>query len=278
MKFDKVARRGDDAEGVHQLRVGSRRLGAELKIFTPVLKPKSRLKLKKELRWIGKILGRQRDLDVLHTLFVDLLGNEPISTKVPVLSQLTKRRNAEQRSVAQALKSRRYRKFVHSLSGSLRQARMHSVAAQPAHDVFTPGLRRTLTSLFSTVDSVGPSPSDEQLHRIRKIVKRSRYGADVAARFLGTEAEAIVERLAQAQEVLGDFHDRVVATTYLKQQSSNDTADDESFENANAIAFLDRKLKESMDELRTKWREPIEQVRTLSTQLWNDVTSHQKKS
>ncbi|MGH7156115.1 MAG: CHAD domain-containing protein, partial [Acetobacteraceae bacterium] len=62
-----AAARDGDAEGVHQLRVATRRLRAALMLFRPHLRGKAAAGFNDELRRIGRICGAARDLDVfLH--------------------------------------------------------------------------------------------------------------------------------------------------------------------------------------------------------------------
>ena len=60
---------GSDAEGVHQLRVSARRLRSELQAMRRVLPRDPWRDLSDDLKWMGTVLGRLRDLDVLADLF-----------------------------------------------------------------------------------------------------------------------------------------------------------------------------------------------------------------
>ena len=62
---DHVVRVGDDPEGVHQARVATRRLRSDLHTFAPLLDPVWADGLRAELQWLGRLLGRVRDADVL---------------------------------------------------------------------------------------------------------------------------------------------------------------------------------------------------------------------
>lgn len=54
----------DDAEGPHQLRVGLRRLRSAFSLFRAVLDSPELTRLEGEARWLGREVGRLRDLDV----------------------------------------------------------------------------------------------------------------------------------------------------------------------------------------------------------------------
>jgi inorganic triphosphatase YgiF len=53
-----------DSEGVHQMRVGLRRLRAAISLFAPLFGDKQTERLKSELRWLTVKLAAARDLDV----------------------------------------------------------------------------------------------------------------------------------------------------------------------------------------------------------------------
>jgi len=56
---------GRDIEGVHQMRVGLRRLRAALVFLGPWLPPEQASWFEKEVKWLAKRLGAVRDIDVL---------------------------------------------------------------------------------------------------------------------------------------------------------------------------------------------------------------------
>jgi CHAD domain-containing protein len=262
-KYDPVARQGHDPEGVHQLRVGSRRLRAELKIVAPALREKPRRNLNDELGWIGGVLGRQRDLDVLHQLLSSLATDSPGSA-ASVLATLNRRRRAEAKQVRTALASPRYRRLVRRLDRAAQDPPVRAAASLPAIVVLLPGLRQTFTSLFQVMDEGGATPTNEQLHRIRIAVKRGRYCAEVSARFFGSPAKEIARELERVQGVLGDLHDRVVASSYLYQPGSRDDASATEAE----LTRMSAELASSIDDLSTQWREPLTRARELAVALF----------
>ena len=66
------------------------------------------------------------------------------------------------------------------------------------------------------VDSLPHTPSDKQLHEVRKAVKRARYAAEVAAACNTAGLKGYVKRAKQLQDTLGDHQDAVVALEYLE--------------------------------------------------------------
>jgi CHAD domain-containing protein len=93
------AYQGHDPEAVHQLRVKARRLRSELEIVAPVVKKKAQLHMDEELRWAGKVLGRERDLDVLFELLSSLSGEPSHSLDSTVLADIDDQRAKEVRAL-----------------------------------------------------------------------------------------------------------------------------------------------------------------------------------
>jgi CHAD domain-containing protein len=69
-----VALEGRDPEGVHDVRVASRRLRAALAFFAPCIEEGQRDRLERDLRAATKALGRVRDFDVLRLKFAELVS------------------------------------------------------------------------------------------------------------------------------------------------------------------------------------------------------------
>jgi CHAD domain-containing protein len=75
VSFTEAALEGRDPEGVHDMRVGSRRLRAAIELYRDVF-PKRRLNpMLRDVKRLADALGRVRDLDVmLDRLTTDLAG------------------------------------------------------------------------------------------------------------------------------------------------------------------------------------------------------------
>jgi CHAD domain-containing protein len=78
LSFTERALEGSDIEGVHDMRVASRRLRAALELFGDVF-PKGQLRpMLREVKRLADVLGSVRDLDVmLERLETDMAGRPP---------------------------------------------------------------------------------------------------------------------------------------------------------------------------------------------------------
>jgi inorganic triphosphatase YgiF len=115
---------GDDPEGVHQMRVGVRRLRSALSVFDTVLPALHLERLRTELKWLGGELGEARDLDVFSEEFLEPVFR--VRCQDPALKRLrdeaaAMRREAQDR-VRLAIRSPRYTRLLLDLGRWLARA------------------------------------------------------------------------------------------------------------------------------------------------------------
>jgi CHAD domain-containing protein len=267
VKYSPRARDGHDPEAVHQLRVKARRLRSELEILSPAIRSKPLKQMNSDLKWAGGVLGRERDLDVLHELLSSLSDGPSHVLDGAILESLDARRAEESERVQAMINSKRYRKMVANLSSAVDNPPLRGRASRPASEVLHPLLTDTLSSVFETVALYGKSPTSLELHEIRKMAKRGRYGAEVASTYLGERATVLATTFAQAQGVLGNIHDQIEAIVYLSAQRlllDRDFAFSASSEAPSAAIDW---LTKSVTGFMSKWREPLERARCLSENL-----------
>lgn len=103
-----------DPEGVHQMRVGLRRLRAAMSLFKELIEQPDSDHIKSELKWLTEQLGPARDLDVFLKEGVKPLGQEePATREVATLADdLKGRRRAGFMQAKRAVESERYRKLL----------------------------------------------------------------------------------------------------------------------------------------------------------------------
>lgn len=103
MSFTDVALEGKDIEGVHDMRVGSRRLRAALEIFRDAF-PRRQLKpMLRDVKRLADALGEVRDLDVmLDRLQADMAGRSP--SQRLVLKEMMQEMRAQREGARDALK------------------------------------------------------------------------------------------------------------------------------------------------------------------------------
>jgi CHAD domain-containing protein len=97
------------AEALHQMRIGLRRLRAAIAIFADVVGDEDLAKIKAELKWIAGSLGL-RDLDVFATdVLAPLRASHPEDEGLPRPSRIRGMRAMAYASAAGAVQSSRFR-------------------------------------------------------------------------------------------------------------------------------------------------------------------------
>lgn len=269
-----VARVGEDPEGVHQMRVAVRRLRAALKAVEPSPDLES---LQEELRWLGGVLGRIRDLDVmlghLRGQAADLSPEEQEATERLLAALVADRRRAR-------------RRMLDTFRGAKYQALMRRLAALVSTDVPTtvapspngkpPALldviARPLRKLRKDALALGEDPPDDDLHALRIRGKRLRYAAELAAQAGGKPIRRLIKATKEFQEVLGDHQDTVVAEEEIRRLVVDLTelaeVDHEAVFVAGRLVERERARRAAC---RARWRSTFDEVDRQATELLGDT-------
>ena len=101
-------------EGIHQMRVGVRRLRAAIWVFSKLLRCKQTEAIKHDLKWLAGKLGPVRDLDVFLNTKVNRLANAepPIAGLADLVGELDYRRTLAAEAAKSAVASSRYRLLI----------------------------------------------------------------------------------------------------------------------------------------------------------------------
>ena len=216
---DPVTRIGSDLEGVHQMRVATRRMRSDLRTFRPLVDEQWVTPLRAELKWLGDILGAVRDLDVQQARMVHTAGD--LASEVgPLFDEIAERHEPARATLRAELNSVRYVKLLDRLVDAVHNPVLTPLAEKSCEDQL-PGLVagpwRKLEKAARKLKQDGP---DEAYHRVRILAKRSRYAAEAVTGALPAEkskdAARFAKRCAAVQDVLGDFQDAIVAAGLIK--------------------------------------------------------------
>jgi len=214
-----------DPEYLHQMRVALRRLRTAFDVFAEALPGPAAAELSGELRWLSRALGRLRNWDVFMAgTLRPALSQRPRHAGLRALRAACEDLSAEARGAARrALESRRY----YALMRALRALSYGDAPFAPrtADAAGSPAMQRHALTAIST--AIGKASkrgrklarrNAKELHRLRKAVRRLRYGL----MFLGPLLpEARVLPLAGAaealQETLGGLNDCTVGEELIEK-------------------------------------------------------------
>lgn len=254
----------DDAEGVHQLRVSARRLRSELVAMRKVLPREPWRAVSDDLQWMGAVLGRLRDLDVLGELFEEQVrANTALGDAV--FATIERRRAKRRRQVGDLLASARYARLVARLARLSRDPPMGGVGRVRASELFVPSLWDATGTYFAAVGDPLDHRSDRSLHRVRIASKKCRYNFEVATLYVGPQARVVARSLEAVQGILGQVQDRSVAVAFLDTLALDDGVDLDD----GADLDVRRALRREIRELRPQWVVHYLDVRRAITHLFD---------
>lgn len=206
-----------DAEAIHQVRVATRRLRAALQLFSPFLSAPKPETLRRELAWIASAAGAVREFDVSKEVARACAGKIHVDagkSLEPLWRYLESRRRREHRKLAAELRSARYHRLVRELGGTFSiNARGDAPLAAVAVDLARPIMRKMVAAGARAEEK----PVAATLHRLRVSVKRSRYALEMLRPLGARRIAKALERLEAMQEVLGAYHDAVVAAGVIEK-------------------------------------------------------------
>ncbi len=215
---DAAARLGEDAEGVHQARVATRRLRSNLGTFSPVLRSSPTARLVKDLRWLSRALGTVRDLDVLRgRISKDVLTLDPLARGdgMTLIESIDAQRVTAMGSLASVLGSKRYRSLLASLAVTAVNPPFRRSAGLPAEDFLGTAIRDRYAALATAVADLPAVPQDDELHVVRILAKPTRYVAELGADVLGAPCGRFARRITDLCDALGNLNDGSKASEWL---------------------------------------------------------------
>lgn len=207
----------DDLEHVHQLRVGTRRAGAAVRIFGECLSNKERKTLSKMLKSIRRAAGAARDWDV----FQEAVSQRSIRATAPqkpgfdfLLGYGQGQRAVAQKqldglvALAQGEYQLRTKECLESLDDLSEGGTFRSQAIP------------RLTTLLQELDAAALQDLQdyEKLHQVRIVGKQLRYAMEIFAECFAPDfRESIYPEIEEMQEILGLANDSHVAVQRLTE-------------------------------------------------------------
>lgn len=283
------ARAPDGVEGVHDMRVASRRLRSALRDFKPYLRRSKRLDAARaELKRIADALGEVRDLDVT-TIAIESLAEEApgdFSARIGQLAEARRERREEacarlatviadealdeaRKLLARGLKAATAspRKRVKKTSGDDGEDDETRDGDDEDGPSFSDAGREIVMRSWEELSGLSAALyrplKTKRLHKMRIAAKRLRYSLELFAACWGKEAKRLAGEISELQDALGEMHDcdewMKEAGAYLS--GSNDDAATEGTGDAGRDAlvwmldhFVEKRTHHYRDALRL-WRE-----------------------
>jgi CHAD domain-containing protein len=217
--------RRDEEDSVHKMRVATRRLRSALATYRPLLDREVTEPLRAELKWLGGVLGRPRDAEVLQARLTALLDEQPPELVLgPVRRRLDAATQGEyrdgHRELLATLDGERYLGLLDALDALADDPPFTDAASGSAKKVVRRRVHRTWKRVRSAARAADEAPPEERahlLHEVRKSAKRARYAGESVAGTFGSDAEEFAAAFEDLQDVLGELQDSVVAREVLRR-------------------------------------------------------------
>jgi CHAD domain-containing protein len=210
----------DDIENVHQLRVGTRRAAAALRIFAACVPERLHKKTRKTLRALRRSAGEARDWDV----FLDMLQ-----------SRIAKAPSGQRRGLdfllgfahGQRVLAQEHLRLAFGANGEeftlriqqVSQALDASGSAHTLRDLAAPLLTQLLRELETAAR--GDLVRYEALHQVRILGKQLRYAMEIfACCFVAELRHRFYPAVVEMQEILGLANDSYTACQRLGELRS----------------------------------------------------------
>ncbi len=237
---DGAVRHGDP-EGIHQMRVGLRRLRAALSLFKEVLRDGEVDGLKRELKWLTEELGTARDYDVfVSNALAPYRAKHSDWHELEILQHdLERPRRAGFASARAAVESERFRRLLLDcalwlLDGGWRNdtnALMRALREGPARAFVRRELERRTRKISKRARKLEQLDSRRR-HKLRIAVKKVRYGREFFAAFRlnGRKTGRKLDRaLKKLQSGLGSLNDMRVHLDHARDFARAGTAAQKAF-------------------------------------------------
>jgi CHAD domain-containing protein len=213
-----IEKADQDSEHVHQLRVGTRRAAAALRIFACCLPSKVHKEAGKHLRKIRRLAAEARDWDVFLAGLKP--ANRPQGRNLQPGFDFLSGYALAKREAAQLQLERAGKDYPFAFDRFLAEtvAAVHKPSA-PELRTLLDLARPLLATLLQELEEAAADNLDDYglLHRVRILGKRLRYAMEVFARcFTSAFREQLYPMVEEMQEVLGAVNDSHVACGRLK--------------------------------------------------------------
>lgn len=212
-------------EGVHQMRVGLRRLRAGMAVFSALLRDRQTAEIKRDLKWLARELGPARELEVLLSRVVGPLQDQQHRWKgMPSLSrEFAERRDAALRRAREAVQSPRFRTLMLDVAAWLEAGHwtapqddlVRDQGAVPVVDFAGDWLSRRWRKLRKKGKALAELDPASR-HKLRIHAKKLRYAAEFFAGLFASKRAGEKRRkrflaaLEALQDSLGDLNDIAV--------------------------------------------------------------------
>lgn len=217
-----IAWEGIDPNGVHQMRVGTRRIRAALRCFRDAFPARSVQFFVRELKWLADSLREIRELDV-HlgdiAQYAESISTDDVDALHQYRVHLFQERMKARRRMLRCLDSCRYsrllQRFQRFLTVQFKQRRRQTDARVTIRESARASMSRRVKHCLRLGDQLKPDSPARLLHDLRIQGKRLRYVLEMFQDPYERELRKSVRTAKRLQDSLGGYQDAEVASNRL---------------------------------------------------------------
>ena len=223
-----IAKEGREPEGVHQMRVATRRIRAAIWVFKSVIPTESKTKLKREFKWLARVLGNVRDLDVYQEDLRRYLAEFPIQDARYVedyQNQVATQWQEARKNLLDCLSDARYLRLKSEFATFLMGGPFANADPTKEQPIIRDTAGRLVDKHYKRVlrhgRSITPESPDTDLHALRIDCKRLRYLFEFFHPIYGGSLDPFIKPLKKLQNVLGKLQDARVEIEHVLQYADH---------------------------------------------------------
>jgi inorganic triphosphatase YgiF len=255
-----------EPEGVHQIRVGLRRLRAALSAFGDDFRSRRLEELRARAKTLADVLGHTRELDVFATellIPIEKLSKQPALAEVRMIVEELRRESWN--ATVSLVRSDEFTGFVLDLAAVTeaqdwrQQADSTKLAAlaRPARQLACDTLNRAFKKASKRARHLS-SLDTEDRHRLRIALKELRYSAEFFAPLFPPKAVSdFLGRLSKLQDLFGVINDAASVKAILRRVSEH-AGNRVSLELSAAAAFVEgwhqSRVEPTWEKTKKRWK------------------------
>jgi CHAD domain-containing protein len=214
LEYRRAALNFDDPEGVHSMRVASRRLRSALRDFSPYIKKRGLTTTLKKIKAVADALGDVRDEDVAIGALQELAPKTSPGV-AKVIEHTIEKRKGDRDKARKTLKDLISKSELDQLKADFLDAVTTATSTGPRdrnpdqtyNQVAGEIINDRLSDLEKLSDNLFKPFGVEELHELRIAGKRLRYAVELFDQCWSHSTLTIAKRISRLQTALGNIHD-----------------------------------------------------------------------
>lgn len=200
-----------DIEGVHDMRVASRRLRSAMRDFLPFVEKRALKKVREDLKRVADALGKVRDHDVgivaLEALKAETEGEE---TKLEIETFIKERNELRDKArvdLTETITADALTKLKENFNQALKESEKESSQNITFYEAGKAIINTRLEEFLKLSKGLYTPFKVKRLHNLRIAAKRLRYAMELFAICFGDEIKLFADEISGMQDSLGELHD-----------------------------------------------------------------------